>query len=370
MGWVRPEYSREIINAAASHLVRVETVHVPGRSRADWDAYFQALEIVNNWRASHGYPLNTFQMNLRNTARRFDPNAIVAQRIKRMASITYKLQRFPNMKLTQMQDLGGCRAIVNDVAMVRRVVTYYERKSAIKHERATLDDYISEPKPSGYRGVHLVYRYFSDKEKRIYNGLKIEMQIRSTYQHAWATAVETVGTFSGEALKSSVGSAEWQRFFALMGSAIALRERAPLVPGTPTERDELVSELKHYAETLNVIYKLQEYRRALNHISEAESGDFFLLELDPWAGRLNVTGFKYEEVELATERYAEAEKRVKEYPGTDAVLVSVDSVRALERAYPNYFADTRIFIQLVEQFLSGRRRQISAPRQLTTPAPG
>jgi hypothetical protein len=39
----------------------------------------------------------------------------------------------------------------------------------------------------------------------IYNDLKIEMQLRSQYQHAWATAVETVGTFIGQALKSSIG---------------------------------------------------------------------------------------------------------------------------------------------------------------------
>ena len=93
-----------------------------------------------------------------------------------------------------------------------------------------IDDYISAPKASGYRGVHLMYRYKSDKKKTIYNDLKIEMQIRSRYQHAWATAVETVGIFVGQALKTSMGDDRWLRFFALMGSAIAIREK------TTTER--------------------------------------------------------------------------------------------------------------------------------------
>ena len=44
--------------------------------------------------------------------------------------------------------------------------------------------------PSGYRGVHLIYRYNSDR-KTEYNTLLIEMQLRSQLQHAWATAVET-----------------------------------------------------------------------------------------------------------------------------------------------------------------------------------
>jgi len=60
------------------------------------------------------------------------------------------------------------------------------------------------------------------------------MQIRSQLQHAWATAVETVGTFLQQALKSSQGDEGWQRFFALMGNAMAMRERRPPVPNTPT----------------------------------------------------------------------------------------------------------------------------------------
>src|ERR1019366_9744121 len=94
------------------------------------------------------------------------------------------------------------------------------------------DDYVDHPKASGYRSYHLIYRYFSDK-KATHNGLKIEVQIRSQLQHAWATAVETVGTFIQQALKSSQGEEDWLRFFALMGSAIAYREHGELVPDTP-----------------------------------------------------------------------------------------------------------------------------------------
>ena len=52
----------------------------------------------------------------------------------------------------------------------------------------------------------------------------------------------------------------------------------------------------------------------------------------------------------ATRQYAEAEKRIVE-SGGDAVLVSVDSVTSLRRAYPNYFLDTRVFLDLLEQTL-------------------
>ena len=35
-------------------------------------------------------------------------------------------------------------------------------------------------------------------------------------------------------------------------------------------------------------------------------------------------------------------------PGSEAVLVSVESVDALRRAYPNYFLDTKVFLAAVE----------------------
>jgi ppGpp synthetase/RelA/SpoT-type nucleotidyltranferase len=59
------------------------------------------------------------------------------------------------MTLSQMQDIGGCRAIVSSVADVRKLVRSYE-KSDIKHSLTQKDDYIVSPKASGYRGVHLI----------------------------------------------------------------------------------------------------------------------------------------------------------------------------------------------------------------------
>jgi (p)ppGpp synthase/HD superfamily hydrolase len=190
MTWAEPLYSKEQINAAGKDLRRLEPIDIRDWASADVGKYTDAVLISNNWRGAHAYPLNTFQVNLRNTSRRFDENPIIAQRIKRHQSIVNKLVLQKSMKLTQMQDLGGCRAILSSVTTVRKVVDYYLTQSAIKHERASIDDYIDKPKISGYRGVHLVYRYFSDKKpKECFNGLKIEMQIRSRYQHAWATAV-------------------------------------------------------------------------------------------------------------------------------------------------------------------------------------
>ena len=57
--------------------------------------------------------------------------------------------------------------------------------------------------------------------------MRIEIQFRSRLKHAWAAAVETVGTASGQALKSSEGDEGWLRFFVLMASEIAFSEGCP-----------------------------------------------------------------------------------------------------------------------------------------------
>src|SRR5262249_47732705 len=105
--------------------------------------------------------------------------------------------------------------------------------------------------------------------------------------------------------------------------------------------------------------RLKAYGEAMRAItSREENAHWFLLELQPKLEELTITGFSFPEREKAELEYAAAERRVAENPGTDAVLVSVDSVSALKKAYPNYFADTRMFLALMNQALTGRRKQI------------
>jgi hypothetical protein len=344
IAWTRPLNTRAVVNAAGKSLVASNV------SSNELDA---ALIVINNWRSSHSFPLNTIQTGLRKKARVLDKNCIVAQRIKRLSSISAKLLRFPSMKLAQMQDIGGCRAIVKDLTTVRALVNSYE-KGQHKHKLAHVDDYIGTPQESGYRGAHLIYKYYSDRNDR-YNDLKIEIQIRSPMQHAWATAVETVGTFIGQALKSSQGQDEWLRFFALMGSAIAIREGCPIVPDTPHDISKLRQEIMALSTGLNVFHRLQAYGMALKTLQEesarAARVHYYLLVLNPKKNELTVSGFAQADLEEASERYLEAEKNVKETPGSDAVLVSVDSLAALERAYPNYFADTTAFLQFTRDIV-------------------
>ncbi len=343
MAWATPEYSRDKVDAAGATLINRAATPIELEA---------ALEIINNWRSSHSFPLNTLQVGLRDKTRQVDRRGLVAQRLKRLSSIELKLARFDWLRLSDMQDIAGCRAVVSSVRRVDELVRLY-KKSDIKHKLDDEDDYIRKPKRSGYRSYHLIYRYFSDR-KDTYNELKIEMQLRSPLQHAWATAVETVGTFIQQALKSSQGEREWLRFFALMGSAVALREKTPLVPDTPTRKRELVAELRQYTTHLDVAARLRAYGSALRTIGEqaAQNARYYLLVLDPGADRVTITGYKGAELEKASAEYLVAEREIVARPGAQAVLVSVESLAALRRAYPNYFLDTRVFLEAVREAVS------------------
>src|SRR5699024_10065236 len=141
---------------------------------------------------------------------KIDANSIVVQRLKRTPSIVGKLKRIQGMKLHRMQDISGCRSVVENVNKVRALRNSIVN-SRTRHKLHREDDYISTPKPSGYRGVHLVYKY--NGQKPAYQDYFVEIQLRSRVQHAWATAVEVVEHFTKQALKASQGNRDWLDFF-------------------------------------------------------------------------------------------------------------------------------------------------------------
>lgn len=303
-------------------------------------------EIINNWRLSHTLPLHVIKRTLENRAKKIDPSANVARRIKRLSSIEAKLKDLSSFRLTQIQDIGGCRAILSSITDVFRLSTVYAAAKDMSVVRLK-DDYIANPKSDGYRSIHLVSTYRSKSRNfSDYDGLRIEIQLRSKLQHAWATAVETVSAFTGIPVRSSNSNPQWRRFFALMGTAIAQREQQPSVPGT--EDIDVRYELKELSSKLNVQYLLGSWTFALTTViparKDAGSASDFLLVLDPLAKTGKTRSFPRGESKRAFEEYFKTERQFRENPNVQVVLVSVESLDELRSAYPNYYADTAVFL--------------------------
>lgn len=347
MRWTEPECG----SARAARVGKILAGRKRPTERLGWDA---AFDLAGNWRSSHGYPLQVMYMTLRGRARRIDKKALVAQRLKRMPSIIAKLKRFEAMQLAQMHDLGGCRAVVKSVREVDRLVRLYEQRPCKAAKFYRKYDYIAAPKADGYRSVHLVFRYNSLDEKRSrFNGRRIEIQIRSRQQHAWATAVETIDTFTGQAIKSGIGSQYWSRFFVLISSFIASMERRALVPGTPPNVSEWFGELETLIRKLKVNEVFRGLHAGLELLADVPRDfRYTILVLDSKKRFTEMLSFDNER-EAAT-RYLEIEKEKAKNPAAQAVMVSVDSMRALRQAYPTYYLDTAWFMGIVDGFMRGR----------------
>jgi hypothetical protein len=313
-----------------------------------------AADVLTNWRACHGYPINTFQATLRNMLKAIDKQAIVDQRLKRAPSIILKLQRFEGMKLARMQDIGGLRAIVGSIAKLNRLEAAY-RNSTFLHELSHSKNYVSNPKDDGYRGIHMIYRYDNPIAPE-YEGLSVELQFRTRVQHAWATAVETMGTFLGQALKSGQGSEDWRRFFIVASAALAMVERTAPVPGYENCTEfEIAEELRNIEARLHVLEKLRGFAIVAAQITqERGQGAYHLIVLDSGNRTVSLKPFPLARLEQANIEYAQIELRAKAGESVEAVLVAAGPVDALKKAYPNYFLDTHEFVRQISKILGKR----------------
>ncbi|MDY6953379.1 MAG: RelA/SpoT domain-containing protein [Thermodesulfobacteriota bacterium] len=269
MQWIEPEYSKEKVKKAGKFLIA---------EKVDGHKFREAVPVFFNWRSAHAFPMQIMLDLLRKNAIRINKKALVVQRLKRVPSIFNKLFREKGMSLSRMEDIAGCRAVLNDTKEVKQLYNNLKNsrtKNILHRER----DYISNPKESGYRGIHLVFKYNGSKEK--YCGLFVELQLRTNIQHSWATAVEVVGTFTKQALKASYGEPVWLEFFKYASVEFAKLEKCPV--DTKYDGIDTLKKLKKCIEILEIEKRLNAFNVAVKTISSrsgTRGAGYYILFLD------------------------------------------------------------------------------------------
>lgn len=217
-------------------------VNLAGEHIRNGNATLADLKVIEEWRAAHRSVLNTFQAILRTRTK--GTNISVAQRHKRRNTIFDKLQRLPRMQLARMDDVAGCRLIFKNIKDLNKFRETFH-KAKFKHKRRNESgkyDYITTPRPTGYRGIHDVYEYDVNSEAgKNLAGLNIEIQYRTLVQHAWATAVEVVGFITESQPKFQQGDKRYEYEMAL-ASEILARAHEGLKGPFPDESDRDVLE--------------------------------------------------------------------------------------------------------------------------------
>jgi hypothetical protein len=304
-----------------------------------------ALDLLSEWRTRHAYPLNQAYKIVNRIAVPIDKKAIFGQRLKRAKSIISKLQRLKS-GLNEMQDIAGSRVILNNYKQLLEVDSKLLTGKNILNNRGK--DYIQTPKHDGYRSVHRIYKYQGSKLE--HKDLLVEIQLRTRLQHAWATSVEIIDTFLGEQLKLGKGSKEWKHFFYLVANQFAKLENLP----NDASYIEL-EELKLLVKELNVINRMSGYANMSFQAAQVKDvGDqYFLLVLHPQIHEVKVIPFKKKPAGLksAKDMYSALEKSWTVSSDYDVVLVSGSSIKELKMSYPNYFADSKLFLKKLKELV-------------------
>jgi putative GTP pyrophosphokinase len=197
-------FSKTEVNRAGERLAALnrEADSSGFRFTPDWiDHFTAALDVVDWWRSEHAAALTRVAANLRYYAAEVEQPPVVAQRLKRLPTIADKLAREEKTKLARMGDIGGVRAVLPNQAAAYHVARRLRKNWTITR----FSDYVAEPKPDGYRALHLINRH---------RGRLIEVQLRTPLQDEWANLVEFLSRTVAGGLKFGEGPPELRRLLA------------------------------------------------------------------------------------------------------------------------------------------------------------
>lgn len=325
------------------------------------DQIVEDIVVLENWRASHANILNTFKTILYNRAKGM--SAQIAQRLKRRPTIIDKLSREPGMHLSRMHDIAGCRVIfqtIDDLLEFREKM----HRARFDHKRRGVEgdrwNYIDNPKPSGYRGIHDVYTYHVEPKKgqarddQPWNGMLVEIQYRTAVQHAWATAVELAGLITENNPKFDRGSEAFKEFFRLSSEMLArtFEESTSCYKNLGDLRlIQYFDEADSDTHLMTLFSELQSSERRL----DPKNASILIFRYDPDSYQENLEVQTYDSMNSAIQAYNKLEIEIGDQ--ADIVLVGSRSAESIKSAYRNYFSDASEFVALMDQAIEeiGRR---------------
>jgi len=306
------------------------------------------LAILTEWRQLNGEELTNVRSTLRSFLNRnkLTDKTLVSQRIKRLPTIIDKLNRFPKMSLARMQDIAGIRIVCDDEVSLSQL-----RKSLSKSKLGfTLTkDYLVNPSPDGYRGLHYI--------KQLKSGVLVELQIRTELQHAWATAVEIsdlLYTHEGELKTNKSLNSTRSRFFQIISSFMAIEEfTIPILHGHEfdSHAQELLEELVNIENQSQITKTISRYSPAFDTILKYPNFSHCILALNNQG--ISIKFFSAKDLEKAIQYYADLEKQKETY--SNVVLISMSSLKSLKKAYPNYFGGTQQFTSFILKLVNSSK---------------
>ena len=204
-------------------------------------------------------------------------------------------------------------------------------------------NYILEPKEDGYRSIHQIFKYQGKKEKRL-EGYQIELQIRTKLQHQWATSVEIIDSIKQQSLKTGGGDIYYREFFKLSSKLIEYIELNKDISEISKELDKL----RELNKEFNILKTLSSLRVITKRLEEITGEGYLILILDYKGNSIRYIQIPEENI---SRDYLMYEREYKE-DTNNVVSVSVENLKNLRKAYPNYFLDAREFVTTIGKYIN------------------
>lgn len=155
------------------------------------DAEVKTREIIQKYQAAMREMMVRFEILDQdlNLKKHRNPIHHLESRIKKPASIFEKLERYgkePTLENLEryIMDVAGVRVICSYIHDVYNLLELLQKQDDL--EIVEIKDYINNPKPNGYRSLHVIVRipvYFLDKKELI----PVEVQLRTIAMDFWAS---------------------------------------------------------------------------------------------------------------------------------------------------------------------------------------
>ncbi|MCM1128415.1 MAG: RelA/SpoT domain-containing protein [Alistipes senegalensis] len=300
--------------------------------------FIELEEVFDEYRKSHLQPLTETTLKLQQLLSNYGSSYYIAQRLKRKPQIIRKLNRL-SVRLTQLQDIGGCRIIVSRNSDVNKLYNYlldtvnsqnvFTINRVVDYREKGRDD-------TGYRALHIILKH---------SGVFLELQIRSRIQHYWAESIERTSVIYGYHLKENEGDRKVISYFKSLsdvfyeieaGRDVSIDKRLR-IDGLRAVCEKIILQSDRHKifdsfVDENIIHTLKEKEGG-----SSKSINNWILVFDWNRGAFVSWDIVSRDPSSAVRTYIENEKNFPIENGYEVVLVGSSDVATIRQTHSHYF---------------------------------
>jgi len=300
----------------------------------------ESIELEENfddYRISHLEPLSSITLELQGWLHDYGESYYIAQRVKRKPQIIRKLRRL-SVRLTQLQDIGGCRIIVENNEGVDRLIDFIKKKvkNTASFELKRITDYREQGRDlTGYRSAHLLLQR---------DGRSIELQIRSRIQHYWSESIERTSVIYGKYLKEQEGDPIVIAYFKHLSDIFYEIESGR----DPSVQDKVkLDQMREQAQT--IIYDADRNRIFDSAINEdivrtlattqgnEDSLTNWIMVFNWNSGEFVTWDIVGRNTDSAKEKYTQYENQFSSASGFEVVMIGASDIATIRQTHSHYF---------------------------------